>query len=577
MIENFNVLLNTDSYKLFHRVQYPSNTTTIYSNFTPRSSRVKGQKYVVMFGLQYFIKEYLINRFNNTFFKRDKDTVVEEYRAFVSRYCGLDTVDTAHIEELHDLGYLPLIIKALPEGTKCPIGLPVLTIRNTDDRFAWLTNYVETMLSNVLWHPITSATTAHIYKEVFNKYSDETVGNRDFVQWQGHNFSYRGLCGTEAACLSDGGHLLSFTGSDTMPSTTFLDVYYNADSQNNVVSGSVAATEHSCEQSGILYEAQKNNLSLLDAETNFWEYLITKACPTGILSVVADTFDYFACLTQILPKLKDKILARNGKVVVRPDSGDPVKIIVGEIYEDYTTKCKNLEEATSWAQADLVEKVRRETPHGEYGDSNPSAIFKFKDVYYQIVVSIDWNRHDKQYYYIDGRSVKSCTPVKLTPEQKGSIELLWEVFDGKVNELGYKELDPHIGLIYGDSITLERQQLILEGLKQKGFAANNVVLGIGSFTYQFVTRDTYGFAVKSTYVIVDGVEIPIYKDPKTDNGMKKSAKGLLQVYRKDGELKLKQECTWDEECQGELKPVFMNSVLLVDQTLAEIRTRLNEG
>lgn len=500
MIEDYNILLSTDSYKLFHRVQYPDNTTLIYSNFTPRSTRVTGQEHVVVFGIQYFIKEYLINRFNRTFFNRPKNEVVEEYRKFVVRYCAIATVDTTHIEELHDLGYLPLCIKALPEGTRCPIGIPLLTIRNTEDKFAWLTNYIETMLSNVLWHPITSATTASIYRKVFNEYADETVGNRDMVGWQGHNFSYRGLCGTEAACLSDGGHLLSFTGTDTMPSTMFLDEYYGADSQNNLVSGSVAATEHSCQQSGILYTGIKNGLSLVDAETEFWDHLITEACPNGIVSIVADTFSYWDCLTQVLPQLKDKIMARNGKVVVRPDSSPktPVEIICGD----------------------------PDAPEG-------------------------------------------------SPEYKGSIELLWEIFGGKVNELGYKELDPHIGLIYGDSITLERQKLILEGLKKKGFASNNVVLGIGSFSYQYVTRDTYGFAVKSTYAIVDGMELPIFKDPKTDSGLKKSAKGLLSVVKQDdGTLTLNQECDWAEERTGELRTAFKNGTLHNEQTLQEIRTRL---
>jgi nicotinamide phosphoribosyltransferase len=498
MIENFNILLHTDSYKLFHRVQYPDNTTLIYSNFTPRSSRVPGQNHVVVFGIQYFIKEYLINRFDRTFFKRPKDEVVEEYRSFVARYCSITTVDTTHIEELHDLGYLPLCIKALPEGTRCPIGIPLLTIRNTEDKFAWLTNYIETMLSNVLWHPITSATTASIYRKVFNKYADETVGNRDMVGWQGHNFSYRGLCGTEAACLSDGGHLLSFTGTDTMPSTMFLDEYYEADSKNNLVAGSVAATEHSCQQSGILFESITKKINLIDAEVNFWDHLITEACPDGIISIVADTFSYWDCLTQVLPRLKDKIMARNGKVVVRPDSGDPVQIICG----------------------------------------NPDA-------------------------------------PEGSIEYKGSIELLWEVFGGKVNELGYKELDPHVGLIYGDSITLERQKLILEGLKKKGFASNNVVLGIGSFTYQYVTRDTYGFAVKSTYAIVNGREFPIFKDPKTDSGMKKSAKGLLAVVKQDdGTLTLQQECNWEEERTGELRTVFNNGTQYNVESLSTIRKRL---
>jgi len=491
-------IFQIDSYKIGHKTLYPHGTTLVYSNLTPRSSRIKGVDYVVVFGIQYFIKEYLIKQFNDLFFNQPIDKVVAEYKRRVGIYCNTKDIDTSHIEALHNLGYLPLCIKALPEGTRCPIGIPLLTIRNTDDSFAWLTNYIETMLSNVLWHGITSATTASQYKRVFNEYAEETIGDKSFTQWQGHNFSFRGLSGVESACMVDAGHLLSFTGSDTFCGAQFLEEYYNADIEKEIVSGSILANEHSVMQSGILFESITKKINLIDAEVNFWDHLITEACPDGIISIVADTFSYWDCLTQVLPRLKDKIMARNGKVVVRPDSGDPVQIICG----------------------------------------NPDA-------------------------------------PEGSIEYKGSIELLWEVFGGKVNELGYKELDPHVGLIYGDSITLERQKLILEGLKKKGFASNNVVLGIGSFTYQYVTRDTYGFAVKSTYAIVNGREFPIFKDPKTDSGMKKSAKGLLAVVKQDdGTLTLQQECKWDEERTGELRTVFNNGTQYNVESLSTIRKRL---
>jgi nicotinamide phosphoribosyltransferase len=153
---------------------------------------------------------------------------------------------------------------------------------------------------------------------------------------------------------------------------------------------------------------------------------------------------------------------------------------------------------------------------------------------------------------------------------------MWETFGGTITEKGYKLLDGHIGLIYGDSITTERQLAILEGLKQKGFASYNVVLGIGSYTYEYVTRDTFGFAMKATYGEVNGVGRDIFKSPKTDDGTKKSAKGLMQVYRDQatGRLALKDQCTWAEEGQGELKTVFKDGKLVVDWTLGEIRERM---
>jgi nicotinamide phosphoribosyltransferase len=159
-------------------------------------------------------------------------------------------------------------------------------------------------------------------------------------------------------------------------------------------------------------------------------------------------------------------------------------------------------------------------------------------------------------------------------EQKGVIQLLWEVFGGEINEKGFKELDPHIGAIYGDSITIERATQICERLKQKGFASTNVVLGIGSFTYQYNTRDTFGFAMKATYGEVNGEGRAIYKDPITDDGTKKSAKGLLKIIKEKGKYQLIDEVSWEEEQEGELREVFRDGELLIDDSLKEIRQRV---
>ena len=163
--------------------------------------------------------------------------------------------------------------------------------------------------------------------------------------------------------------------------------------------------------------------------------------------------------------------------------------------------------------------------------------------------------------------------MELTPEQKGSVELLWETFGGTVNAEGYRSLDKHIGPIYGDSITLERCEAILEGLKNKGFASDNTVFGIGSFTYQYLTRDSNGFAMKATYIERNGVGQEIFKDPKTDGGTKKSAKGLLVVVEEDGKIVLKQQCTKEEEQQGLLIPVFRDGDVLIDEDFITVRSR----
>lgn len=481
-------ILYKDFYKTDHRRQYPSGTEMVYSNFTARTSRIPGVNHVVVFGVQYFIKDYLIRRFNDGFFSKPKADVIGQYKRRMDTSLGLGAISTEHLSELHDLGYLPIELKALPEGSRCPLRVPLLTIKNTLPNFFWLTNFLETILSNVLWHPITSATIAHEYRKLLDRFASETSDMPDFVQWQGHDFSMRGHASFESSLCSGAAHLLSFTGTDTIPAIDWLEHFYNADAEKELIGGSVPATEHSVMCLG-------GN----EGEFKTFERLITETYPKGIVSIVSDTWDYWQVIGDFLPALKERILSRDGKVVIRPDSGDPVKIVCGDA----------------------------DAPEGSL-------------------------------------------------QRKGSIECLWETFGGTVNSKGFKQLDPHIGLIYGDSITLQRCEQICQRLKEKSFASTNMVYGIGSYTYQYVTRDTFGFAVKATAGIVNGKQVEIYKDPKTDDGTKRSAQGYLSVYRdlETGDLCLKDKCTKDEESNGFLRTVFKNGDLLIDQSLFQIRTRL---
>lgn len=309
------------------------------------------------------------------------------------------------------------------------------------------------------------------------------------------------------------------------------------------------------------------------AERLFFKNYITKLYPSGIASYVSDTFSYFGVLTKIAPWAKEEILNRtpdalgNAKVVFRPDSGDPETIICGTRF--YEAECKE------YAEEHAKELFYEEQDHGECGQDSESYIFKLPEGYVKVTVSPWWNRHDKQYYYIDGWQETKFEPFEPTAEEKGSLQILWETFGGTITETGHKLLNPRVGIIYGDSITLERANAILNRMDEMGFASANVVFGIGSYTYQYVTRDTFGMAMKSTWCKAANVDIEIYKDPKTDSGTKKSAKGLLQVTRKDNDFILKDQCTIEEEAQGELRTIFENGHLLVDESLATIRARLN--
>ena len=442
-----------DGYKLDHRRQYPEGTQYVYSNWTPRGSRLPEVKEVVFVGLQYFLERYLEEEFGK-FFAADVDEVCAAYERRVNAYLGPNSIGSDHIRALHELGYLPLEFKALPEGSLVPLRVPMLTVENTHPDFAWLVNYLETIMSCSLWVPMTSATLAKRMRGLLEDYAEKTGSPKEFVDWQGHDFSFRGMGGYEDAQMSGMGHLTQFTGTDTIPAIEFIEQYYGVPSDDYLVGGSVAATEHSVMCAGGEDDELETYSRLLDLY------------PAGILSVVSDTWDLWKVLTETVPALHDKIMARDGKLVIRPDSGDPADILCGTY------------------------------PH----------------------------------------ALPATTEAR--PDQKGVVELLWDEFGGTITETGHKLLDSHIGVIYGDAINYERAQEILQRLEEKGFASANVVFGMGSYGYQYQTRDTFGFAMKATNVVINGVEKPIYKDPVTDNGTKKSLRGRIAVFRDQATGKL---------------------------------------
>jgi len=483
-----NPLLMSDGYKTGHHLMYAPGTTKVYSNYTCRSIKYmpEGADEVVVFGIQYVMK-YINTLWQENFFALAKEEVCGEAKKYLSQYLGAE-YNVKHFEALHDIGYLPIEVKALKEGFRITSGVPLFTIQNTKPAQFWLTNFLETLISTLVWKPVHSASLAYAYKKVLEKYAKETdEKNMWFVDFQAHDFSFRGMQSPEAAISSGMGFASVFKGSDTIPILKAITHYYG-DIESIY---SVNATEHSVMCSGSK-EGEKQTFQRL-----------LKTFPTGILSIVSDTWDLWKVCTEILPSLKGEILARNGKLTIRPDSGDPVNIICG---------------------------------------LNTSPEFESGALY-----------------------------LGEEPELKGLIELLWDVFGGTVNEQGYKVLDYHIGAIYGDSITLERAKQICQRLKDKGFASTNIVFGVGSYSLGYATRDNQGGAVKSTYVEINGEGMEIFKDPITDDGTKKSAKGLLQVYADSGVLKVKDCCTKEEEKQGLLKTIFKEGKFYNRTSLAEVR------
>ena len=485
-------LFYTDAYKLDHRRQYPDGTQFVYSNFTARKSRMADIHHTVQFGLQAFLQDILMDRFEK-FFAADEDEVAAEYTRKVNALLGENEVGNAHIRALHRKGYLPLRFCAAPEGSLVPIKVPSFTVENTDPEFFWLVNYIETAVSAATWQPATSATIAAMFRKLLDMGAEKTSSVPEFVDWQGHDFSFRGMSSIESAQSSGAGHLLSFTGTDSLTAIDWIEEFYPGD--NGFIGGSVPATEHSVMCAG----GEEGE------EATFKRLL--RLYRSGILSVVSDTWDFWAVIRKggILDRLREDILSRDGKLVIRPDSGDPVDIICG------TSRLTGIDAAFD------------------------------------------------------------------TDEEKGAVQLLWELFGGTENDKGFKELDPHIGLIYGDSITPERAVEIMARLAEKGFATTNVVFGVGSFTYQYNTRDTFGSAMKATWVKFEyGIERNIFKNPKTDDGTKKSATGRLAVLNyMNGEKYLVEKATPEQEAASVLQPVWENGQFIEGKKLSFKQVREN--
>lgn len=523
-------ILLTDGYKINHHKMYPVGIEMVYSNFTPRGNKFfpEAKEGSVVFGLQYFIKEYLIKQFNENFFNRPRQEVLDEYVNRVKNFTG-DT-DCEHIAELYDLGYLPIEIKALPEGSVCPIRVPMLTIKNTHPDFAWLTNYLESLMSNVLWMPCTSATGARIAKKQLKAHAVKTgfpaEVNLGFAM---HDFSMRGMNSVESAIVSGMAHMTSFCGTETIPAIRAVEEYYGADASKELVAATVPATEHSIECSNAIFDVDENGNTVVD-ETDYFRRLITEVYPNGFISIVSDGFDFWNVIENILPKLKNEIMTRDGRVIIRPDSGNPTDIICGlRTNSQYHTK---------------VTEENGETKY--WCNYNP-----FDDDSHYIEVS------EGQYY--------------------GAYYMLGKIFGWQETTKGYQYPDNHVGMIYGDAITLERQRHIYERLEGAHMAACNLVLARGSFEYQFKSRDSLSFAVKCTAVRINGELKPIFKKPKTDDGTKNSLKGLIWVTQEDGQYVAHDEATEIQEAFGCLETVFKDGKLLKDYTLAEIRERIDNG
>lgn len=587
-----------DAYKIQHVHQYPPGTQYVYSNQTPRSSKhfnFKGfnGKYVNI-GQRGFVKKYLKEWWDRNFFCKPLREVLIPYKQMVDSICGKDKVDVSHIVALHQLGYLPLRVKALPEGHLVNIRVPMATIVNTKPGFFWLTNFIETLWSNQSWKMITSATTAYEWNKLFLKHAIETGSPLWFIPYQGHDFSDRGMSGHVDGAETGFGHLTSFCGSDTIEAGDYACHVYGASWTKNVIMVAPRATEHAvmCANYAIY------------GEIGTYRRFLTEVYPTGMVAIVSDTWDFWHVVEHIVPALKEEILARPGdadgpgKLVLRPDSGDPYKILVGdndwpvfsaqqpdsefaeetymefihrEVFKHYTAVDTKGHRTIQLNEELTHEFILREDATGEISYHQvtwPAGTYSDSPSYLE---GAKFAGHDAWIPGSHGHSVE----FHPTVEQKGLYQALWETFGGSITEKGYRILNEHIGAIYGEAINLELGDKIMTRMAKLGFASMNAVFGIGSFTYQYVTRDTLGIAVKATWCEVDGVGYDLQKHPATDDGTKHSAKGLMRVEYEEGEYVLYDEQTREQEEGGELEPIFVDGDLYNETTLVDIREVLH--
>lgn len=554
MLNKENPIMFADWYKPSHISMYDKRSEIVQDNMTPRNAKhfihfADTDQRVMMAGLQGFIKWFLIDMFNENFFKKSKEEAIAQYKEICDLSIGPDMVETWGFEKLHDLGYLPLEIRSIPEGTLSPVQVPLFTIQNTHPDFYWLPNFLESVISAETWKTITTATTFWQYRKLSEKWAAETCDNNLHVPFQNHCFAYRGESGTHDAAQSEFGQLINSMGTDTIPAILYANRYYNM--KGKFVAGSIPASEHSVATTNIGFivgrlQGEHPELTLDEArflaEVEFLRRYITEIFPKGFVSYVADSYDFWAIITKAAAILKQDIMARDGRVVFRPDSGIPEHIIAG-YYDDGGDYC-SFEEAYD-ANAEIGFEVVR--VNGKFYRVKQSSGFDVID------------EEDEVPYH----------------EAVGAIQCLWDIFGGEVNSKGYKVLDSHVGMIYGDSITVARAKDIFERLMCRGFASSNIVYGVGSFTTQYTTRDSLGMAVKATGAVIDGQQIMVVKEPKTDLG-KKSAKGFLKVVRdENGELKLVDNCQLEDvqSDDNELRRVFYNGKLIVDEDLTTIRER----
>ncbi|MGF6770754.1 nicotinamide phosphoribosyltransferase [Paraburkholderia sp. GAS199] len=458
-----NPILNTDSYKASHYLQYPPEATAMFSYIESRGGRYER---TVFFGLQMLIKEYLCRPITAA--------MIDEAKAFFTAHGEpFNEAGWRYIVEQYG-GYLPVRIRAVPEGSVVPTHNVLVTVECDDPRVFWLASYLETMLLRV-WYPITVATQSWHLRKTIRGYLEKSSDDLSQLPFKLHDFGARGVSSAESAAIGGAAHLVSFMGSDTVLGVVAANRYYN----DPMAAFSVPAAEHSTITSWGR-----------ERETDAFRNMIAQfGKPGAIVSVVSDSYDLFAALEVWGTELKQAVLDSGGTLVIRPDSGDPLSIVLQ------------------------------------------------------------------------------------------TMRALEASFGSTVNGRGRRVLN-NVRVIQGDGVNAESIGTILAAMDEAGFAADNIVFGMGGALLQQINRDTQRFAMKCSAIRIGDTWQDVRKDPVTDAG-KRSMKGRLTllVNRRTGEYRtVTLPLAWDDrmvesEWEEALVTVFESGKLLVDVSFAAVRER----
>ena len=578
-----NPWLLSDFYKFTHILQYRPELRELTSYLTPRGSRLKGIDKVVFFGLSAYVHSYVVENFRENFFTRNFEYCECEIREVLELGLGYtdEMIDKTigHFKALHDLGYLPVEINAVAEGTLVPMGVPCLEIKSTNPQFFWVGQALEASLSAAIWHPMVSATIAREYRKIARGAFSATVENGIDERTAMCDFSMRGQESNESAVNASVAWLTSMWNSSTVAARKHIkDVYTKLstrDKMSNSIIRGLTSTEHSVMTSHACLDGGD--------EIPTFKYLFDLYKNVSF-AAVCDSYDFWNVLTNILPNNFMKEIDERGKrgvfIGVRHDSAEPVDALCGTVPVLHADTVKRipkdmLEDGTKLECMTLTFTEEEANNLWEQGfrEGNLVAVMCDGEEYLVCICAVEHLRS------IDVTVDKDCPTMwasgvlqnrSRTWKEKGMVETMYEIFGGTVNSKGYKVLNPGIKAVYGDSITITRAKKIYSRLALKGFAANNVSLGVGSFSFQALenedgtlspfTRDTFSVAIKCThskYITrewydegyegdiwhcnVEEAERHVFKDPKGFIS-KKSQKGLCRIFfNEDGELTYEDE------------------------------------